>query len=132
MIAPLLAPALLMAAQPAPANRFCPVAGIQQLRIYEIFDHNKAAFHERFRDHAQRIMRRHGFTIVAMWETKQNGRTEFVYLLQWPDEAIMAERWKAFLADAEWTEIKRQTAAKSGQLVGTIEDRVLRRTASTC
>ena len=30
---------------------------IHQLRIYEIFDNNKKAFHDRFRDHA---MRNHG------------------------------------------------------------------------
>ena len=29
---------------------------IHQLRIYEIFEHNKAAFHQRFRDHAARII----------------------------------------------------------------------------
>jgi hypothetical protein len=29
---------------------------IHQLRIYEIFDANKKAFHDRFRDHAMRIM----------------------------------------------------------------------------
>ncbi len=28
---------------------------IHQLRIYEIFEHNKAAFHERFTRHALRI-----------------------------------------------------------------------------
>ena len=51
---------------------------IQQLRIYEIFEMNKAAFHARFRDHAARIMRtKYGFRIVAMWETKSCDRTEF-------------------------------------------------------
>ena len=59
---------------------------IHQLRIYEIFEANKAAFHARFRDHAARIMERHGFDIVAMWEARTEGRTEFVYLLAWPDE----------------------------------------------
>lgn len=34
-------------------------------------------------------MRGYGFTIVALWETQANGRTEFVYLLAWPDEATM-------------------------------------------
>ena len=54
---------------------------IQQLRIYEIFEKNKAAFHARFRDHAARIMRtKYGFQIVAMWETKLGDRTEFAYL----------------------------------------------------
>ncbi|WP_244522043.1 hypothetical protein [Bradyrhizobium embrapense] len=60
---------------------------IQQLRIYEIFENNKAAFHARFRDHAARIMTgRYGFKFASMWETKFGDRTEFVYLLEWPDE----------------------------------------------
>src|SRR5574339_162245 len=71
----------------------CPSGGIQQLRIYQIFDGNKAAFHDRFRDHAQRIMKRYGFHIIAMWETKQGERTEFAYLLQWTDEETMKQRW---------------------------------------
>jgi hypothetical protein len=54
---------------------------IHQLRIYEIFEENKDAFHARFRDHAARILQRYGFDIVAMWEAKTEKRTEFVYLL---------------------------------------------------
>lgn len=54
---------------------------IHQLRIYEIFERNKAAFHARFRDHAARIMQRYEFDIVAMWKAKKAERTEFVYLL---------------------------------------------------
>jgi hypothetical protein len=98
---------------------------IYQLRIYEIFEHNKAAFHERFRDHAARIMRKYGFHIVAMWEAQTDRRTEFVYLLAWPDEAAKDAAWAAFMADEEWSEIKRVTGAAHGKLVGAIEDRVL-------
>jgi hypothetical protein len=98
---------------------------IHQLRIYEIFERNKAAFHARFRDHAARIMRKHGFEIVAMWEAPTERRTEFVYLLAWPDEATMRAAWATFMADAEWKEIKRVTSAEHGDLVGAIEDRVL-------
>ncbi len=106
-----------------------PAGAVQQLRIYEIFEHNKAAFHDRFRDHAVRIMQRHGFDIAAMWETQHEGRTEFVYLLNWPDEATLEAGWESFMADAEWAEIKRLTAAEHGRLVGEIESRTLRRTA---
>ncbi|MBV9592016.1 MAG: NIPSNAP family protein, partial [Hyphomicrobiales bacterium] len=60
---------------------------IQQLRIYEIFERNKLAFHARFRDHAARIMRKYGFQILGMWEAKGKERTEFIYLLEWSDEA---------------------------------------------
>lgn len=116
------------AAEAAPSGRLCPFQGIQQLRIYEIFDHNKAAFHERFRTHAHRIMRRHGFDIVASWQSRNGHRTEYVYLLQWPDEATMRRHWNAFMADEEWSRIKRETGARHGRLVGEIEDRVLRKT----
>jgi len=98
---------------------------IHQLRIYEIFEHNKAAFHARFRDHAMRIMRNHGFDILAMWEANAEDRTEFVYLLKWPDEPTMRNAWAGFMDDGEWKEIKRVTGAQHGDLVGEIEDRVL-------
>jgi heme-degrading monooxygenase HmoA len=98
---------------------------IHQLRIYEIFGATRAAFHDRFRDHASRIMRRHGFDIRAMWETRQDERTEFVYLLAWPDEAAMKQAWAAFMGDAEWQKIRGETNARQGPLVGAIQDRTL-------
>src|ERR1700751_288327 len=99
---------------------------IQQLRIYEIFEANKAAFHARFRDHAARIMQtRYGFRIVAMWETTVGPRTEFNYLLERPNTATKNAAWGAFMADTEWSEVKRVTHAEHGLMVGTIEDRLL-------
>jgi len=98
---------------------------IHQLRIYEIFDGNKKAFHERFRDHAMRIMARYDFRIVATWETQKGDRTEFVYLLEWPDKETMKDRWAKFMADKEWADIKKETGRIQGSLVGEIEDRTL-------
>ncbi|WP_353183825.1 NIPSNAP family protein [Bosea sp. (in: a-proteobacteria)] len=98
---------------------------IHQLRIYEIFERNKAAFHARFRDHAARIMARHGFRIVALWETASAGRTEFAYILAWPDIETKTKAWASFMADPEWSEIKRVTRIEHGDMVGAIEDRIL-------
>ena len=98
---------------------------IRQLRIYELFAETKDAFHERFRDHAAPIMASHGFRIVAGWDSTCDGRPEFVYLLEWPDETTMNERWAAFMADDEWARIKRETSSRYGQMVGSIQDRVL-------
>lgn len=101
-------------------------AMIHQLRIYEIFESNKAAFHARFRDHAARIMtERYGFAFLGMWETHSAGRTEFAYLLAWPDIETKTESWARFMADEEWKEIKRVTRIEHGDLVGAIEDRVM-------
>ena len=98
---------------------------IHQLRIYEIFDGNKKAFHDRFRDHAMRIMAKYDFKIIATWESKKDNRTEFVYLLEWPDKETMTDRWEKFLHDQEWIKIKKETGEVYGPLVGEIQDRTL-------
>jgi len=98
---------------------------VHQLRIYELFANTRDAFHERFRDHAQRIMERYDFRIVAMWESRTGERIEFVYLLEWPDEETMKGRWAAFMADQEWSDIKAETSRIHGRFVGDIEDRTL-------
>ncbi|TMI63830.1 NIPSNAP family containing protein [Candidatus Bathyarchaeota archaeon] len=98
---------------------------MHQLRIYEIFEQNKAAFHDRFRDHAARIMKSYGFDIIATWESKTNDRTEFVYLLAWSDEQAMLRAWGQFRADEEWKKIKKLANTQHGNLVGVIEERTL-------
>jgi hypothetical protein len=101
---------------------------VHQLRIYEIFEHNEAAFHDRFRDHAWRIMQHHGFRVLGFWVARTDTRTEFVYLLEWPDQTTMRAAWADFLADPEWVAIKRRTNAAHGDLVGEVEERVLEAT----
>ena len=98
---------------------------VYQLRIYEIFERSKEAFHTRFRDHAARIMARHGFDIAAMWEAHGEQGPEFVYLLRWPDEATLQARWASFMADEEWSRIKAETSKIDGNLVGRIQSRIL-------
>ncbi len=99
---------------------------IHQLRIYEIFERNKAAFHTRFGEHAARIMvERYGFEFFGMWETQSAGRTEFAYILIWPDIETKIQCWARFMADPEWAEVKRRTREAHGDMVGAIEDRIM-------
>lgn len=100
---------------------------IYQLRVYEIFEENKAAFHARFRDHAYRIMQWHGFDLGGAWESRPPERTEFIYILRWPDEAAKERGWQAFSSDEEWLKIRAETNAEHGSLVGTIRDQLLER-----
>jgi hypothetical protein len=120
-----LAAAMALATTCAGSATTTGATNVYQLRIYEIFDRNKAAFHDRFRDHATCIMARHGFDIVSMWEARGESGPEFVYLLRWPNEDTVAERWAGFMADEEWSRIKEQTAAQHGALVGRIQSRVM-------
>ncbi|MBC8024572.1 MAG: NIPSNAP family protein [Steroidobacteraceae bacterium] len=97
----------------------CPANGarLQQLRIYELSRENRDAFHERFRDHALRIMKKYGFNVVDLWESDTGEKLQLIYVLEWPDKETMDAAWKVFLADAEWIEIKKQSAALHGQFV---------------
>lgn len=118
----ILAPALLAAAAPQP---------LYQLRIYQLFEPSKALFHARFRDHAMRIMKRHGFDIVSIWEARHDGKPEFVYLLRWKDEPTLHAAWAAFLNDPGWIAIKAATVSPDAPIVGEIQDRTMRVTDYT-
>lgn len=102
---------------------------INQLRVYAIPETIRDPFHARFRDQARPIFERHGFRIQAMWESRRDGKLLFVYLLVWHDEAEMKACWDRFMADEEWAEIKRVTAAQHGTFVDGIEELVLVPTA---
>lgn len=118
-----LAPTAIAAApESAPTTQPAP---LQQLRIYEIPRTNEGVFHDRFRDHALRIMARHGFAVRSIWRSEHEGKVEFVYLLDWTDAATMKAAWAAFMADAEWAAIKRETGGRHGRFIDAISDRTL-------
>jgi hypothetical protein len=99
---------------------------IHQLRIYEIDPTKRVAFHARFRDHAVPIMESYGFRIVAMWESDTDGRLEFIYLLEWPDQETLDQQWQRFMADESWSRIKHEVrAAIGGEPVLNVANRIL-------
>src|SRR5690606_41310951 len=108
--------ALLAAVLPAGVSAndsyVCPGNGddLHQLRIYEINPDNRDAFHARFQDHALRIMDRHGFEVVDMWESDTGDTLEFVDVLSSPDRQAMESRWGRFLPDRAWSDTWQMSA----------------------
>jgi len=100
-------------------------ATVFQLRIYEVSPDKRVQFHERFEKHTLRIMQRHNFKPIVLWESESVSNFEFVYILEWPNIEIMEQQWKAFLADSEWIEIKRKMAEEIGEPVQRVTSRVL-------
>lgn len=119
VLAALLFAFALPAAAASGADPLCPGNGnrIEELRIYDLVRDNRGPFHQRFREHAIRLMHRHDFDIVDIWESESGGRLQFVYVLSWPDQATMQARWAAFRADPEWVAAKRQSAADHGDVL---------------
>src|SRR3546814_13401948 len=74
---PIRTPALAVLLALAPAATAAPAATpapLQQLRIYEIPRANEGVFHERFQDHALRIMARPGFAVPSLWASEDRER----------------------------------------------------------
>ncbi len=120
LLVPFVALAALASAEPVASS-----APVQQLRIYDVPRANEAVFHQRFQGHAMRIMARYGFRIRSIWRSENGGRTEFVYLLDWPDVSAMDAAWTAFLADPEWIAIKKEASARDGKYVESVAVRTL-------
>lgn len=58
-----------------------------------------------------------------------NDQLEFIYILEWPDETTMRKQWEAFMADAEWENIKQQSREQYSEMVlGKLKDQVLQDT----
>ncbi len=98
---------------------------IYEERVYEIPNQVRKAFHERFEQHAMRIMKNYGFEVVGAWDEVIGDMQNFVYILAWSDMGARQEAWAKFNSDAEWSQIKIDSAKEHGQLVAKTSNRIL-------
>jgi hypothetical protein len=62
--------------------------------------------HDRFRQHTNRLFRKHGMTIVGFWQPLNTGMDRtLIYLLAYKDGAARDAAWNAFRNDAEWKDV---------------------------
>jgi len=96
-----------------------------QLRVYKVNPKKRVDFHDRFKNHAMRIMKTYDFNIVAMWEVLTESEMEFIYILDWADVEVMERQWQAFLRDQEWLDVKKKMDGSIGEPVLQVTSRVL-------
>lgn len=101
---------------------------IHELRTYEIPNNVRKAFRERFEKHAMRIMQQYGIKILMIWDEEIGDMQNFCYIIEWLSLAEREEKWPKFNADEEWTKIKKDSAAKHGELVRKTHNKFLRPT----
>ena len=65
--------------------------------------------HARFRDHTNRLFKKHNMTIVGFWQpvAKPN---QLIYILAFKDAAARDAAWAAFQADPEWVKTRAEMA----------------------
>lgn len=80
----------------------------------------------RFRDHAMRLLKKHGIEVVGFWVTDIGDRSngELVYLCRFPDLNTRQAAWAAFRADPEWQEARRRSEV-DGPIVARVDVKVI-------
>src|SRR5687767_15999012 len=62
--------------------------------------------HDRFRQHTNRLFRKHGMTIVGFWQPLNAGMERtLIYVLAYKDGAARDAAWNAFRNDPEWKDV---------------------------
>jgi len=92
---------------------------IYELRIYDIIPDRREALYDRFKKGALRLLGKHGFRIVDMWEPT-DAREKLFYLLAWKDANEREAVWRAFRMDPAWQKLKTGTEA-AGPMVTKME-----------
>ncbi len=101
---------------------------IYELRRYELQQHNKTAFYERFEKQLMPIFGKYGFKLVGAWDTIIGDVPECTYILAWEDLNTRQDAWAKLNADADWSRIKQESQEKHGTLVLKTHSQILKAT----
>ena len=82
-----------------------------ELRTYTVREGggNIDVLHARFREHTNRLFKKHGMTIVGFWQPVAKP-DQLIYILAYKDAAARDASWAAFQADPEWVKVRADMA----------------------
>ena len=92
------------ATKPKPAPRLLE-GPLYELRIYHASEGRFQHLIKRFREHTDRIFKKHGLKALGYWiptEGSAKKRRKFVYLLEHPSRYEAYRNWINFFNDKEW------------------------------
>ena len=82
-----------------------------ELRTYTVREGggNIDVLHARFRQHTNRLFKKHGMTIIGFWQPVAKP-DQLIYILAYKDAAARDASWAAFQADPEWVKVRADMA----------------------
>jgi hypothetical protein len=92
-----------------------------ELRTYYASEGKFDELHARFRDHAVRLLEKHGIINIGYWVPVENPDRKLRFLLAYPSREAREPLWQAFIADPEWQNAFR-TSEAGGRLVTKVEN----------
>jgi hypothetical protein len=98
-------------------------------RVFELRTYHTAApakldaLHARFRDHSNKLLTKHGMTLVGFWvptDADKGAGNTLVYLVAHKSREAATASWAAFRADPEWVRVKAESE-RDGVLAEKVE-----------
>lgn len=93
-----------------------------EMRTYHTPDGKLEALHDRFRQHTNRLFRKHGIEMVGYWTPADApaSKNTLVFILAYPSREEHQKRWNAFANDPEWQKAKAESE-RDGPLVTKVD-----------
>src|SRR5437867_4455369 len=90
-----------------------------EMRTYYAAEGKMDDLNARFRNHTNKLFRKHGMDLVGYWQPVDK-KGVLVYILAYPSREAREKAWKDFQADPEWNKAREQSE-RNGKLVTKVE-----------
>lgn len=100
-----------------------------EMRTYVAAPGKLEALHARFRDHTNKLFKKHGMELIGYWTPVDGDEAKdtLVYILAHANREARDKSFKAFIADPEWNKAKTESE-KDGKLVAKVIEKFLKPT----
>ena len=87
-------------------------------RTYHTAEGKLEVLHDRFRNHTNRLFKKHGIEMIGYWTPADEAASKntLVFLLAYPSRAARDKSWEAFSNDPEWKKAAAESE-RDGKLV---------------
>ena len=100
-----------------------------EMRTYYANPGKMEALHARFRDHTNKLFKKHGMSLVGYWTPldAKEAEQKLIYILAYPSKEARDRSWKDFQADPAW-KTARENSENDGKIVARVESIFLKAT----
>src|SRR5437868_2315983 len=115
-------PAALMAAEEKEKAVKKADTRVFELRTYHAAPGKMDALNARFRDHTNKLFKKHGMEIIGFWQPAdpKEAQRKLIYILAYPSREAARKSWDAFRDDPDWKKVK-AASETNGTLVEKVE-----------
>jgi hypothetical protein len=94
---------------------------IFEMRTYHAAPGKMDALNARFRDHTNKLFKKHEMEIIGFWQPTDPTKADLlIYILAYPSKEAAEKSWKAFRDDPDWIKAK-DASEKDGKLVDKVD-----------